>query len=188
MSEAPVARPGSPMELFRVFTQLALQGFGGVLPVSQRVLVEHRRWLTHAEFLELMSLGQVLPGPNIVNMALIFGDRHFGWRGAAASLAGLIVMPLGVVLLLTVVARQASGYPQVGGALRGMGMVAAGMILSTAIKATVTLKGNAMGMAWCGAFIALTVIAVGVLRWPMAAVLFVLGPLAWFVAYRALRP
>ena len=52
----------------------------------QRELVERERWMTPAQFLELLSLGQVLPGPNIVNMALILGDRFFGWRGALAAL------------------------------------------------------------------------------------------------------
>ena len=72
---AAPARPESAGELFRVFTQLAMQGFGGVLPVAQRMLVERQRWLDRAQFLELLSVAQVLPGPNIINMALIFGDR-----------------------------------------------------------------------------------------------------------------
>ena len=81
--EKAAAAPASPLELLLAFNRLALQGFGGVLPVAQRELVERRRWLTRQEFVQLLSLGQVLPGPNIVNMALIFGDRHFGWRGGA---------------------------------------------------------------------------------------------------------
>ena len=56
-----------------------------MLPVAQRELVERERWLTPAQFVELLSLGQVLPGPNIVNMALMIGDRFFGWRGAAGG-------------------------------------------------------------------------------------------------------
>ena len=89
MSEPAAAEPtrcaGRPArgEIFRVFNRLALQGFGGVLAVAQRELVERERWMTPAQFVELLSLGQVLPGPNIVNMALMIGDRFFGWRGAA---------------------------------------------------------------------------------------------------------
>jgi chromate transporter len=70
--------PASPGELFRVFTRLAMQGFGGVLPVAQRTLVDQEGWLDREQFLELLSVSQILPGPNIVNMALILGDRHFG--------------------------------------------------------------------------------------------------------------
>jgi chromate transporter len=84
----PLPRRRSPADLFRVFNRLALQGFGGVLPVAQRVLVEQQRWLSREQFVETLSLGQVLPGPNIVNMALMIGDRFFGLRGALAALAG----------------------------------------------------------------------------------------------------
>ncbi len=182
------ATPGSAAELFFAFSRLALQGFGGVLPVAQRELVERQRWLTKAEFVELLSLGQILPGPNIVNMALMFGDRHFGWRGALASLAGLLVAPLIIVLALTLLARQAAGSAEVAGALRGMWVVAAALILSTAWKVTTTLKTNRMGLAWCALLAAATVVAVGVMRWPMAAVLAALVPPAWALAWWKLRP
>ena len=98
MTDAPP--PRSPGDLFIAFTQLALQGFGGVLPVAQRDLVEKRRWLSREQFVETLSVGQVLPGPNIVNMSLMIGDRFFGLRGAFASLAGLMVVPLLIVLAL----------------------------------------------------------------------------------------
>jgi chromate transporter len=180
--------PRSVAELFFAFNRLALQGFGGVLPVAQRELVERRRWLTKAEFVELLSLGQILPGPNIVNMALMYGDRHFGWRGALAALAGLLLAPLTIVLALTLLVRQAGGAPEVTGALRGMGVVAAALILSTAWKVTGTLKSNRMGPAWCALLALATVLAVGVMRWPMAAVLAGLAPTAWVLAWWKLRP
>ena len=181
------AGPASLTEIFLAFNRLALQGFGGVLPVAQRELVERRRWLTKQEFVQLLSIGQVLPGPNIFNMALIFGDRHFGWRGGAAALAGLLAAPLLIVLALTLLARQAAHLPQVAGALRGMGMVAAALILSTAVKVSGTLRGNAMGLATCIALAGLMAAAVGVLRWPMALVLAAIGPVAWGVAWWTLR-
>jgi len=182
------AVPQSAAELFFAFNRLALQGFGGVLPVAQRELVERRRWLTKTEFVELLSLGQILPGPNIVNMALMFGDRHFGWRGAGAALAGLLLAPLSIVLALTLLARQAAGSPEVTGALRGMGVVAAALVLSTAWKVTGTLKSNRMGILWCALLAAATVLAVGVMRWPMASVLAALVPLSWALAWWKLRP
>jgi len=178
-----VASPASTGELFMAFTRLALQGFGGVIPVAQRELVERRRWLTKAEFVEILSLGQILPGPNIVNVALMFGDRHFGWRGAAAALAGLMIAPLTVVLTLTLLARQAAGSPEVSGALRGMGVAAAALVASTAWKVTSTLRRNPMGPLWCALLAIATVLAVGVMRWPMAAVLGVLVPLSWVLAW-----
>ena len=182
------AAPRSAADLFFAFNRLSLQGFGGVLPVAQRELVDRCGWLTRSEFVELLSLGQILPGPNIVNMALMFGDRHFGWRGAGAALAGLLLAPLTIVLALTLLARQAAGSPEVTGALRGMGMVAAALVLSTAWKVTGTLKSNRMGRLWCALLAAATVLAVGVIRWPMAGVLAALVPLSWALAWWKLRP
>jgi chromate transporter len=168
------------------FNRLALQGFGGVLPVAQRELVERLGWLTKAEFVELLSVGQVLPGPNIVNMALIFGDRCFGWRGAFAALAGLLLAPLAIVLVLAVLVRQGAGTPLVADALRGMGVVAAGLVLSTAIKLWSTLKSNSLGPQVCAALAAATTLAIGGLRWPLVWVLLGLGATAWWLAFRKL--
>ncbi len=180
--------PRSAGELFSVFTRLALQGFGGVLPVAQRELVENQRWLTREQFLELLSISQVLPGPNIVNLALILGDRHFGWRGAAAAMGGVLLAPLGVVLALAVLAQQLQGLPAVAGALRGMGAVAAGLVLSTALRLMGGLHKNALGRPLCALLLALTVLMVGALRWPLVAVVLGLGPLAVALAWWRSKP
>jgi chromate transporter len=181
-----LAVPQSPGELFAVFTRLAMQGFGGVLPVAQRALVERQRWLSREQFLEMLSVAQVLPGPNIVNLALMIGDRHFGWRGAFAAMAGILLAPLAIVLAGAVVAGQLKGVPMVGGALRGMGVVAAGMVLSTAWRLASGLRSNPLGQAGCGAFALLTVVAVGLLRWPLAWVVLGLGPVAVAAAWTRL--
>jgi chromate transporter len=83
-------KPRSLMHLFLVFTGLALRGFGGVLPWAQRVLVEERRWLSREQFIETLAFGQLLPGPNVCNVAIMVGDRWFGWRGAVAALGGML--------------------------------------------------------------------------------------------------
>lgn len=181
------AAPASPGELFAVFTRLALQGFGGVLPVTQRALVEHRRWLDREQFLELLSISQVLPGPNIVNLALILGDRYFGWRGALAATAGVLLAPLGVVLVLAALARHGQGLPAVTQALRGMGVVAAGLVLSTALRLAGALGRNAMGRPLAWLYVGLTLLTIGVLRWPLVAVVLGLGALAVATAWWRLR-
>ena len=114
----PLRAPASPGELFRVFTRLALQGFGGVLPVAQYHLVERERWLTKEQFVELLSIGQVLPGPNIVNLSLMIGDRYFGWRGALAALGGMLALPMLLVLGLASLYVRFAAVPPVAGALR----------------------------------------------------------------------
>lgn len=184
---AELLRPASPGRMFGVFTRLALQGFGGVLAVAQRELVERERWMTQDEFLALLSLGQVLPGPNIVNMALIIGQRFFGWRGAAAALAGLMCAPLVIVLTLAALFGQISQSPAAAGALRGMGVVAAGLIIATALRLAAPLRRSPLGLVPCVAYTALTFVTIGVLRWPLVWVVLGLGALAVATAAWKLR-
>ena len=174
---APAARavPASCGALFAAFNRLALQGFGGVLPVAQRELVERLGWLTRDQFLELLALSQVLPGPNVVNLGLIYGDRCFGWRGALAASAGMLLLPLAIVLALTMAALRFSEVPAVAGALRGMGVVAAGLVLATAIRLAPGLRSSPLGRATVVALVAATVAAVAVLRWPLLPVVLALG-------------
>ena len=183
---APAA-PASLRELFFAFNRLSLQGFGGVLPVAQRELVERRRWLTKDQFVEMLAVSQVLPGPNVVNLALMFGDRAFGLRGAFAALAGMLLVPTVVVLTLTALYGRYAQYPVVTGALRGMGAVAAGLIISTGLKLLGTLKRNVMGLPICLGIAALTLLATAWLRLPLVWVIVGLGSLAIAVAWSRLK-
>ena len=141
-------RPASPAALYFAFNRLALQGFGGVLAVAQVELVERRRWLTKEDFVEMLSMAQVLPGPNIVNLSLMYGDRCFGLRGAFAALAGLLLVPLVIVLSLAALYSQFAQVPRVSGALRGMGVVAAGLVIATALKLFSALRSNRWLCRW----------------------------------------
>jgi chromate transporter len=179
--------PRSCGELFRVFTRLALQGFGGVLPIAQRELVERERWLTRAEFVELLSISQVLPGPNVVNLTLMFGDRHFGLRGALAALAGMLTAPTVLVIGAAALYRAFAHHPAVAGALQGMGAVAAGLVIATACKLVPTLKANPMGRVPSALFALLTLAAIAGLRWPLVWVVPALGAAAMATARWTLR-
>lgn len=186
--EVLVRTPQGAGELFRVFNRLALQGFGGVLPVAQRELVERERWLTREQFVELLAIAQVLPGPNVVNLALMFGDRHFGWRGALAALAGMLCAPLALVLVLAVLYTRFQQHPVVAGALRGMGAVAAGLVLATGLKLTQALRRNALGPLGALGLAVITFGAVGIARLPLVLVLAVLGSVSCAWAWRRLGP
>ena len=67
---------------------------GGVLAVVQREIVEKKRWLTPEEFVEDWAVAQTMPGPNVINLAIMIGDRHFGLRGALAALVGVMAAPM----------------------------------------------------------------------------------------------
>ncbi len=179
-------RPASVRQLFWAFSWLALQGFGGVLAVVQRELVEKKQWLTPEEFVEDWAVAQIMPGANVVNLALIVGDRYFGWRGALAALAGMLTLPLLVVLALTVALSGVAHQPAVQGALRGMGAVSAGLIAGTGLKLAAALRANAMGVLACAVLALLTFIAIALLRIPLVWVLLGLGLPAMAWAYHCL--
>jgi chromate transporter len=188
LTSARRAQPQSLTDLFVAFTLLALQGFGGVVAVAQRELVERRRWLTREEFAEEWAVAQVMPGPNVVNLAMMLGGRYFGLPGALAALAGMLGLPLLLVLSLALVYAQYASYPAVLGALRGVGAVAAGLIVATGLKLLGALRTNPLGLSVGLLFGAACFIAVALLRWPLVYVLPGLCLPACLLAYRKLRP
>lgn len=178
--------PRSKTDLFLSFTWLALQGFGGVLAVVQRVLVDEKRWLTREQFIEDWAVAQIMPGPNVVNLALMIGGRYFGLAGALVGVAGMLTAPLIVVLLLAIAFGGVSDAAWAQGALRGMAAVSAGLIAAVGLKLIGALKSNPMGMPVCIGLAILSFVGVGVLRWPLAWVLLGAGLLGCGWAYAQL--
>ena len=158
------ARPASLKALFWAFNWLALQGFGGVLAIVQRELVEKRRWMTREQFVEEWAVAQVMPGPNVVNLSLMIGGRYFGLSGALAALAGMLAAPLVVVLLLAFFYGKVADTAWAQNALRGMGMVSAGLIAATGIKLMSALRSNVMGWRIGALLAAATFVAIAWLR------------------------
>lgn len=185
---APRPQPRDCADLFWSFTWLALQGFGGVLAVVQRELVEKKRWMTNDEFVEDWAVAQIMPGPNVVNLSIMIGERYFGWRGAVAALAGMLTFPLILVLAVAVVYAQFASQPAVAGALRGMGAVAAGLIAGMGLKLSSTLRKHPLGLVVCVGLVALTVIAMAVLRWPLFWTLPSVGLLACVLTWKKIAP
>jgi len=187
-SEAQESRhPESKTELFMVFTFLALQGVGGVLAVVQHELVQRRKWMTEAQFIEEWSVAQVMPGPNVVNLCLMIGGKYFGIAGALAAVCGLICGPLVLVLGLAILFGGVADNPVAQGALKGMGAVSAGLVIATGLKLGTTLPKNPMGLWTAIPFAVLSFACVGIFRWPLPWVLLGLGGLASFITYRALK-
>jgi chromate transporter len=180
-------RPRSEAELFLTFTKLALQGFGGVLAIVQRVLCDEKRWLTHEEFLETLAVAQVLPGPNVCNVSLMLGDRFFGLKGALSALAGMLVVPATLVLSIAAVAAPFAQEPMVRGALRGVAAVTAGMFIGTAVKLAGALRKSPLERpALLTIFVAMFS-AIALLRLPLLWTMLVVGGGAWAYAFARLR-
>lgn len=185
-SDSPRQQPRSLSDLFVTFTVMALQGFGGVLTVAQRELVEKKRWMTNAEFVEEWAVAQIMPGPNIINLCIMLGGRYFGICGVLASIAGMLLAPLALLLLLALIYAQFASHPGVVGALRGMGAVAAGLIVASGIKMIPSQFKNPMGWVACLVLGAASFGAVALMHWPLVYVLLGIGPLAFFLTYRKL--
>ncbi len=179
--------PRSLGELFWSFTWLALQGFGGVLAVVQREVVEKKRWMTNEEFVEDWAVAQILPGPNVVNLSIMIGDRHFGLRGALVAIAGMLALPLLVVLALAMVYASFSSQPAVAGALRGMGAVAAGLVAGVGCKLAAPLVRHPLGPWACAAIALAAFSAMALLRVPLAWILLVIGGTACVLTWRRLE-
>jgi chromate transporter len=165
------AAPLTPAKLFLAFFKAGLTGFGGVLPMVRRVLVEERRWQTPAEFSDMMALCQFLPGANVANLAVIFGARCCGLGGSAAALAGLMVAPMAIVLVLATLYEKFGALDPVRHMVGGLSAGAAGLILATSVKIAMPLRGSVRGLAVAAAGF----VALGLLRLPFMPSLLVLA-------------
>lgn len=179
--------PQNHWDLFWSFTKLALQGFGGVLTVVQRELVEKKQWLTNEEFVEDWSIAQVLPGPNVINLGLMIGQRHFGLSGALTASAGLMLIPSLVVLSLALVYGSVSDNPITQNALRGMNAVVAGLIMATGLKLIPALKKNPLGYTFSLGVVIMTWVLLNVFKIPTVWILLIMGGGCTYWANRQLR-
>jgi len=166
-------------ELYRAFFATGARAFGGTLPWARRMLVEERRWLTEREFIDLFSLCNFLPGPNVASMSVIVGSRFRGLLGSAAALGGLLTVPLTTILTLAVLYARFGQQPGVEAALRGVGAAAGGLVLATGLRMAAALGRTPRVLL----FLVAAFVAVAVLRWPLVPVLLTLGPVGVLAAW-----
>jgi chromate transporter len=184
VADAPTparAPPPSLTELFVAFAIVALSGFGGVLAWSRRMLVEIKGWMTPEEFNDAYALCQLLPGPNVINLSVVFGSRIRGTAGAVVALLGLLGPPLVIISLLGLLYARFGEIAAVRGALTGIAAAAAGLVIGTVVKMAQPLFRGKLSAA---PFIVLVTFgAVAVLRWPLYWVLLVMLPLSIAIAW-----
>jgi chromate transporter len=174
--------PGSLVEIFFAFARVSLMAFGGVLPWARRMLVVEKRWMTPAEFNDMLALCQFLPGPNIVNLCAVWGSRVGGLPAVLASLFGLLGPSVALMVVAGTLYRAYGAVPELSGALTGLAAAAAGLIMSTAGQMAEPLLRRRPGPAHAVA--AAGFIAVGILRLNLPLVLLVLVPLSIAFAWR----
>lgn len=172
--------PPSPAELFVGFMKIGCLAFGGAQALARRVMVEERRWLTEHDYAALMGLAQVLPGPNVGNMAVILGRRLHGLRGTLAALGGFFGLPLVILVGLVTLYRGVGDNPTVNAAMQGVAAAAAGMAIGTALRMTERLRPPPEAIV-VGV---LTALAAGWLRLPLPVIVLVLAPIGVALSLR----
>ncbi len=187
----PMSAPATPADqpaleiptvgqLFTGFLTLGLMGFGGVLPLARRMVVEQRRWLTPAEFTDLLGLCQFLPGGNIINMSVAIGLKFQGALGAIASLVGLIAAPSAIVIGLGVIYGHFADDPNVRHLFAGMAAAAAGLLIAMAVKIALPIRRQ-----WLPVIIAaLCFVAIAILRLPLLPTMLTLAPISILLHWR----
>ena len=146
-----------------------------------------RGWMSEPEFFTGLALCQVLPGVNVVNLAVHVGQRLRGVVGAAVCTVGILLAPFFIVIALATIYDQIKDIAWLHAFFEGVAVSAVGLMVSVALR---SVRGTFRGIV--PYVIALTlIVTVGVLRWPMIPLALTLGPLsvfaAWWIQRRAAR-
>jgi len=181
--DQPTSTVVTARDLFFGFLKVGIQGFGGVLPWARRMIVEERHWLSEVDFTDLLSLCQLLPGPNICNLSIALGNRFAGPLGALAAITGLLAAPFCIVISLGMLYSAYGNSAALGGVFRNLGAAAAGLVVATAWKVAkpYIARPEAIIVALVG------FVAVVILNWPLIYVVLALAPLSVAWAWRLAR-
>jgi chromate transporter len=185
LPKSPTSAPPGVITLFLAFAKMSLAGFGGVLAFARRGIVEEHKWMTADEFNETFALCHFLPGPNIVNLSVVFGSRFGGVAGAVAAFAGLVGPPMVLVMVLAVLYAHFGQLETLRRILAGISCGAVGLLLAVVVKMLVPLLRR-----WDISGIVLMIavfIAIGLLRLPLQVVLLVAVPVSISITF-ALSP
>jgi len=172
--ELPTSSPPGLFALFAAFAKMSLAGFGGVLVWARRGIVDQHRWMTADEFNETYALCHFLPGPNVVNLSVVFGSRFRGIAGGIAAFAGLLGPPVVIVTILAALYAHFGEIDALRRVLAGVSCAAVGLLISAVFRMTMPLidRRDPVGLA----MLAAVFIAIGLLRLPLQAVLLVAIP------------
>jgi chromate transporter len=178
MPDAPA--PPSLLQLFLGFMSIGLCGFGGVLPWARRIVVEQKRWLSAAEFTDLLGFCQFLPGGNVMNVTIALGARFHGAIGSAMAFVGLMAAPFTAVILLGLVYDRYSDLPMVRHAFAGLAAAASALVLANALRIAAPLRARPFGIVVALA----TFVAIAVLRLPLPPVLPAMVAMSTLLVWR----
>ena len=174
-----LAPPPDHWQLFFGMMQVALSAFGGGLSAwSQRIIVEEKRWMDNTSFLTGLTVARLFPGPNQINMAVYIGARFQGLSGALAALAGMLLVPFSLLMLVGLAYFSFRSLPLVDRLLAGVVTAAAGLALSMGFKILHQYQRDPVALLLALA----TFLAMAVFHIRLIPVVVVAGPLAmaWY--------
>jgi chromate transporter len=166
--------------IFLSFLKVGLTSFGGGTSAwMHREVVERHRWLTDQQFLASLTVAQVLPGANPVNMAVYLGLQLRGGLGALLAASGMIVPSFCMILILGLLYGYLSSMPATSMVLSGFAMVGVAATIVMGTKGARQFMRNPIPV-----LIALaTFVAVGLLRWPLVPVVLVAVPASVLLSF-----
>jgi chromate transporter len=206
-SGAPTPDDIGLVELFLLFSQLGLSSFGGgVSAWMHRAFVERRGWLGETEFAAAFALARIMPGVNVINLAVLIGQRLRGAPGAAAAALGLLVGPSLAAIGLTIAYDALAGSAVLHAAIEGAAAAAAGLLIAMGLSSATHGAGArrqdnrsdaaaagrsrfAPGWRNLGAIaVLLTVfVLIGLMRLPTVGIVLCVAPVSIALAYLAMR-
>src|ERR1700704_4535182 len=161
----PTSTPPGLIALFVAFAKISLAGFGGVLAFARRGIVDQHRWMTADQFNETYALCHFLPGPNVVNLSVVFGSRFRGIAGAVAAFTGLVGPPMVIATILAALYAQFGEVDALRRILAGVSCAAVGLLIASIFRMMMPLirKRDLVGFVILAAVFA----AIGLLRLPL---------------------
>jgi chromate transporter len=182
---APPAPRRELIALFLLFSQLGLMSFGGgVAAWMHRTFVAQRGWLSETEFSAALALARIVPGVNVINLAVLIGQRRHGRAGAALAALGLILGPGLAAIALAALYQQLAGTPILHGALAGAAAAAAGLLIAMGlVSAADTFRGDGddrlpIRRAGATAIMIAVFVLIGLLHLPTVPVVLGLAPIS----------
>jgi chromate transporter len=178
---AQVELPPTLPALFTAFAKMSLAGFGGVLVFARRAIVEQHRWMTAEEFNATFALCHFLPGPNIVNLSMVFGSRLRGIAGGVTAFAGLLLPPTLLMTVLAVLYAHFGELETLRRVLGGVSCAAVGLLIAVVFRMMAPLLQSRDVVRLL--LMAAVFVAIGALRWPLQAVLLVAIPVSIAITF-----
>jgi chromate transporter len=181
----------SASRLFLLFSYIGISSFGGGVPAwMHHTFVHGRGWIDEREFSTMLALARIVPGVNVVNLAVLIGNRLRGLAGALAAICGLLIGPSLIAISMAILYERISGSAWVPALLSGTAAAAAGLLVAMGLSSIGRAPGSPRKLrpfepSAISALItfAATFVLVGVLRFPTIPTVLCLAPISIALAF-----